>query len=155
MTHDFATRITSLQREVDSNLDAVYHLRELEESWARHLLNLEATGDIASQVHTRLKSGVDPAAGSEALVHLEAAEGWQWRIGSYATGSGEGLASMGEVHALQMARAWLAAALFLQSDDAAMRELANTLVLRVEQAHNRMGEKYVKVIRQLRALIEG
>lgn len=154
MTHDFAVRLAALQREVDFNLDAVYHLRALEESWARHLLELEAAGDIASQMHTRVKREVDPTAGAEALAHLEAAEGWQWRIGSYATGSGEGLASMGEVHALQMARAWLAAALFRQSHDVSMRDVASTLVTTVEGAHNRMGERYARAIRQLRALLE-
>lgn len=157
MTRDFATEAAVLQREVDTNVDAVFGLRELEESWARHLLVLEAAGNIASVMRMRVKnaaaSTVDPAAASEALGHLEAAERWQWRIGSYATGSGEGLASMSEVHSLQMARAWLAAALFRQGGDTTMRALTNTLIATVERAHNGLGDRYEKSIRQLRVFL--
>jgi hypothetical protein len=154
MTRDFAAEAASLECDVNSNPDAVYGLRELEESWARQLLALEPSGDIASQVRKRVERVVEPTAASEAFAHLEAAERWQWRIGSYATGSGEGLMSMGEVHALQMARAWLAAALFRQCGDAAMLDHANALIIAVEKAGNGMGDRYFKAIRHLRALIE-
>lgn len=153
MTHDFASRAASLQREVDTNLDAVYHLRAIEEDWARHLLGLSATGNLPSQVHTRIQRAFDQPAAIEAVRHLEAAEKWQRQIGSYATGSGEGLVSMGEVHALQMARAWLTAALFVQTRDVALLKQATALALAVEQAHNGMGRRYAGAIRRLRAFI--
>jgi hypothetical protein len=160
MTRDFAAEVTSLEKQVNTNADAVYGLRALEEAWARHLLGVAPSGDIVKLVHHRAQRAFDTAtttgatAAFEALEHLTTAEQWQWRIGSYATGSGEGLASMAEVRALQMARAWLAAALFRETHAPALSALATSLAVEIERDPNGMGARYSKAITHLRAWLE-
>ncbi len=110
--------------------------------------------DITTLVRERVERAFDHAAAKEGLGHLQAAEQWQWRIGSYATGSGEGLASMAEVRALQMASAWLAVALFRETREPALSALATSLAVEVERDPNGMGTKYAKAIVDLRAWLE-
>lgn len=182
MTRDFAAEAASLQHEVNTNADAVHALRALEEAWARHLLGLPTSGDIVTLVRKRVERVLERTAASahtaasnhgasnhtatsncaatsnqaafEALEHLTAAEQWQWRIGSYATGSGEGLASMAEVRSLQMARAWLAAALFRETHAPTLSALATSLAVEIEHDPNGVGAKYSKAIAHLRAWLE-
>lgn len=166
MPRDFAAEVASLEKQVNTNTDAVYGLRALEEAWARHLLGVAPSGDIVKLVHHRAQRAFDTTTTTnntpttdnttafEALEHLKAAEQWQWRIGSYATGSGEGLASMAEVRALQMARAWLAAALFRETHAHALSALAKSLTVEIERDPNGMGAKYTKAIAHLRAWLE-
>ncbi|MFO0572039.1 MAG: hypothetical protein U0263_40830 [Polyangiaceae bacterium] len=82
-----------------------------------------------------MEAGPDAGVAAEAAGHLRAAEEWQWQIGTWSTGSGEGLASMAEVRSLQAARAWLCAAV----GDAAG---ARALIAGVAGDPNRMGERH-------------
>lgn len=61
-------------------------------------------------------------------------------IGTWATGSGEGLASMAEVRALQLAQAWLLASGPAPDADAAAR--ARALLGAAESDPNRIAERH-------------
>ena len=87
--------------------DAVAKLRAVHEAWARALLGLEEKGDLVAQVRAAVEQGVEEPCAQAAAQQLAAAEQWQWEMGTWATGSGEGLASMFEVRSLQLAQAWL------------------------------------------------
>jgi hypothetical protein len=132
----------------------VYGLRALEESWARELLGLGEGGAIGGAVRGRVTEGVDPTVALAAAAHLAEAERWQWEIGSWSTGAGEGLASMAEVRELQMARAWLAAGLTRAGhpDEAAR---AARLVGEVESDPNGQGKDHAGAIKALRAHLFG
>lgn len=102
-----------------ARFEAVERLRVVEEAWARHILGMPADvrdgrfvldGELVSKVRALVERGLDPTIARRAEPHLERAERCQWEIGTWATGSGEGLASMYEVRCLEIARAWLLAA---------------------------------------------
>jgi hypothetical protein len=140
--------------------ESVYSLREIEEAWARSLLRLGAKADLAQAVASRVERGLirtsakkhqrveDLASAREAAAHLARAERWQWEIGTWSTGAGEGRVSMGEVRTLQVARAWLSAGL-AREELALARELANE----VEADSNGMGKPHAKGLRALRAAL--
>jgi hypothetical protein len=140
--------------------ESVYSLRAIEEDWARSLLRLGAKADLAQAVAARVERGLirtsakkhqrveDLASAREAAAHLARAERWQWEIGTWSTGAGEGLVSMGEVRTLQMARAWLSAGL-AKGELALARELANE----VEADANGMGKPHARALRALRAAL--
>jgi hypothetical protein len=155
VSRDFASELASLRAKLESDhLHAVYGLREVEEAWARQLLNL-GTGDaLAPAVHRQVKSGLGAVAGEDAEAHLAEAEKWQSEIGTYASGSGEGLASMAEVRSLQMARAWLAAALFQETGKKARETLARSLAKKIEGDPNGLGKRYAKSLTELRAMLD-
>lgn len=138
----------------DERWKAVYSLRGIEEAWARCLLGLGESGRLATQVRDRVEAGVDARVAAQAEAHLAAAEGWQGEIGSWATGAGEGLNSMAEVHELNMARAWLAAAM-AQAKRAPQRHArtAHELVASVEGDPNGQGRPHAKSIAALRLLL--
>jgi hypothetical protein len=93
--------------EALSRSDRVTRLREIHEAWARDALGLPVGTKLVPAVRTVVEGGLDPALASTALQHLAEAEQFQWEIGTWASGSGEGLSSMFEVRTLQLARAWL------------------------------------------------
>lgn len=119
-TPDFegeAARLTELL--ATSRFEAVEKLRVVEEAWARHILGIPADvrdgrlaldGELVPKVRALVERGLDPVIARRAEPHLARAERCQWEIGTWATGSGEGLASMFEVRCLEIARAWLLAA---------------------------------------------
>lgn len=86
---------------------AVTRLRAIHEAWARDELGLGAEGSLVPAVRRVVEQGVDPALAAIAAQHLADAEQFQWEIGTWSSGSGEGLSSMFEVRTLQLARAWL------------------------------------------------
>jgi hypothetical protein len=61
-------------------------------------------------VRRAVECGVDAVRVEDAISHLAEAEKWQREIGTWATGSGEGLASMFAVRSLQLAKGWLLSA---------------------------------------------
>lgn len=107
MSRDFAAEIASLRALLPTDRErAVLRLRRVHEDRARALLGL-GDGPLVPSVRAAVERGVSDEARALALDQLAAAEQWQWEIGTWSTGSGEGLASMAEVRALQVARAWL------------------------------------------------
>jgi hypothetical protein len=110
----------------------VARLRVLHEEWARALLGMEAQDKLLSQIRARVESGLLPGTAAEAASQLARAEKWQWEIGSWSSGSGEGLASMFEVRTLQLAQAWL---LSVQADPESL-DAARDLAKQVENDPN-------------------
>jgi hypothetical protein len=86
---------------------AVERLRALHEAAARQALGRDDERDIARASRAAVEAGLDPVAARRAALHLGQAERWQWEMGSWASGAGEGLSSMASVRALQLGRAWL------------------------------------------------
>lgn len=141
---DFATEVEQAQAELTRDrFRAVEKLRALEEQWARALLGLSADDDLGKQVRRWVEERLDATVAAHATAHLNAAEGWQWEIGTWSTGSGEGLASMAEVRRLQAAQAWLRAA----AGDVAR---ALSLIEQVEGDSNGMGRWEADSMRALR-----
>jgi hypothetical protein len=156
MARSFATEVKSLRGRLqgDDGWRAVYGLRSVEEAWARHILGIGEKGDLATLVRRRVDRGVDATAASQAETHLARAEEWQWRIGSWATGAGEGLASMAEVYALKMARAWLNVALAKMKGQGGRRtRAALSLVAKVAGDPNGQGKPYARSITALQAIL--
>jgi len=116
---------------------AVVKLRELDERWARAVLELPADGAIHEQVQA-FAAQRTPDQARSAIPHLVNAESWQWEIGTWSTGSGEGLASMYEVYSLQLARAW-AELLVSRGGDAAARDRAGRIAREVWESPNGFG----------------
>jgi hypothetical protein len=119
---------------------AVERLRALEEQAARDLLGV--TSELVRGTRERVRRGIEPATAVAAAAHLAKAERWQWEIGTWSTGSGEGLQSMAEVRALQMAQAWLLSV----GDPARVAGLLD----QVQGDPNGMGEVYAADVRVLR-----
>ncbi|MFN2168645.1 MAG: hypothetical protein ACK2U9_20620, partial [Anaerolineae bacterium] len=90
---------------------------------------------------------------AEAERHLAQAEEWQWKIGSCATGAGEGLASMSQIHILKMARAWLHAAAAMAGGERG-GAAALALVTEVAADPNGLGKPHAKSIAALKALLQ-
>lgn len=108
---DFAGTVAALTQELGVDRErAVCRLRSVEEAWARAALGVAAEGDLVALVRAAVERGVAGERAQDASSHLAEAERWQWEIGTWSTGSGEGLASMFAVRALQLARAWLLSA---------------------------------------------
>lgn len=122
--------------------NAVERLRELEERWARLRLGLALGAELTQQVRHWVERDPDPALAAEAAEHLSAAETWQREIGTWASGSGEGLASMAQVRMLQAARAWLLAA-------AGDVESARALIRQVEADPNGQNSVHLESVRAL------
>ncbi len=120
-----AARIAELEALAPSERwTAIEGLRQAWESWARATLELEPAGDLLGQIEARATRGIERGIASDASHRLAMAEKQQWLIGTAATGSGEGLASMHEVRTLQLARAWT----LLAIADAASLAEARSLV---------------------------
>lgn len=149
---DFATESSVLEDELVTGVrwQAVEGLRALEEDWARDLLDL-GEGPIEALVRARVQASLAAEVAEQAERHLAAAERWQWEIGGYATGAGEGLASMTNVYRLKLAQAWLAGALAQLTSDPAHAMRAETLVAAIEHAPSARGAVHADAIAQLRA----
>lgn len=133
-TKDFAAKITDFKSTMKSDEErSVGGLRGAYESWARMLLGIGDNVRLIANVRRIVEAGLDPELAAEVAEKFAGAEEWQWVIGSWATGSGEGLSSMFEVRTLQLARAWvLAAGLPDRGDLPEVRRLA----LEVKNASN-------------------
>jgi hypothetical protein len=149
---EFARKVAELSAQLDTpqTWDGVYGLRAVEEEWARHLLGIEAGQGLHRLVQGCVERGIDLELAEQALLHLREAEHHQWGIGTTATGSGEGLASMAAVRELQTAQAWLEVSI-ARSRIARARQLA----AEVEQDPNRMGKTYLRSLNALEALLAG
>ena len=115
-SEDFAGKVLALEAKLSTErFETVSMLRVVEEDWARSILGLHPVQNgldpkLVTDVRRLVERGLDPNVAEDAASHLARAEQWQWEIGTWATGSGEGLSSMFEVRCLQLARAWLLAA---------------------------------------------
>jgi hypothetical protein len=125
----------------------VEQLRALHEQLARVIL-----GRTVKRMVVAGRAAAEKAAPEEtvkrAIAHLEEAERRQWDIGTWATGSGEGLASMLEVRNLQLAQAWLSSA--LAAGDPGARGAALRLADEVENDANDVAAGLSKSIAALR-----
>jgi hypothetical protein len=137
-----AARLTALL--ASSRFEAVERLRVVEEAWARHILGMPVEvrdgrlvldGELVPKVRELVEAGLEPAIARRAEPHLERAERCQWEIGTWATGSGEGLASMFEVRCLELARAWL-----LVACGPAFADAARTIAKRAIDDPNHIAE---------------
>lgn len=133
-------------RELEDSLPqdrqvAVARLRALHEEWARAIIGLGPGEKLVPGVRARVEAGIAPEQAADASAHLADAETWQWEIGTWSSGAGEGLSSMFEVRTLQLARAWLRSV----QDPAAARVLA----LEVQNDPNRIAERLEKHVRAL------
>jgi hypothetical protein len=138
---DFAEEVAALTRDLDvERTRAVARLRSVEEAWARASLGLAAEGDLVALVRRAVEHGVDVRRARDAITHLAEAEQWQWEIGTWSTGSGEGLASMFAVRSLQLARAWLLSACAAVEAHAAAE--ARRLAAEVRDDPNDVAERY-------------
>jgi hypothetical protein len=154
MVHDFAAEIATARSRLDAEpFLAAQDLRAIEESWARQLLGVASAGDIAAVVRRRVKAALEPTIAGEASAHLAEAEKWQEQIGRYATGAGEGLASMGALRSLQMARAWIEVTLSRAAGHEAATKRALALASEIDGDANGLGARHAKALRQLRALL--
>jgi hypothetical protein len=154
MARSFEHEVESLSGRLrdGDRWDAVQGLRSVEEAWARHLLGLGVAGHLATLVRERVERGVDTTAARAAEVHLAQAEVWQREIGTWATGAGEGLASMAELYELKLARAWLNVAL-AEVEGALRAEAALALVAAVASDPNGQGEVHARSITALKAAL--
>jgi hypothetical protein len=128
---NFADEARELEAALTQNRQiAVARLRTLHEDWARALLGMGSQDKLVSHLRASVESGLAPEKAAEAAAQLASAEQWQWEIGSWASGSGEGLSSMFEVRTLQLARAWLLSA------NTGGADAARSLALQVENDPN-------------------
>jgi hypothetical protein len=128
-----------------SRYGSVHSLRELEESRACEILGIRPVPDgLVAATRERVCAGIEREVAELACTHLRNAEGWQWEVGSYSTGAGEGFMSMGKVYTLKLTQAWLQAA----CGDAAQ---AHALMAEIEGDPNRLGQRFASEIAALRA----
>ena len=145
---DFSAEVERARAELARDrFGAVERLRGLEEQWARALLGLSDGAKLTEHVRRWVERGPDVSIAAEAVAHLHEAEQWQWQIGTWATGAGEGLSSMAEVRKLQAAQAWLRAA---TGDVAAAR----ALIAQVDGDPNGMGQSEAAHTRALLARLD-
>lgn len=85
----------------------VERLRVLHERAARLLLDIPLAAPLAVATRDAFEEGLPVVVARRAEEHLAAAERFQWEIGSWASGAGEGLASVREARELGLARGWL------------------------------------------------
>ncbi|WP_157907062.1 MULTISPECIES: hypothetical protein [Sorangium] len=136
--------------------DSVFGLRSVEELWARHLVGVDAgADDLTREVQRRVRQGIERARLEQAIIHLGRAEEWQWQLGSCATGSGEGLASMAQVRMLQASRAWLHGGIahHLGPEAEAASAEARRLISEVRADRNQMGRREEQALRDLEAFL--
>ncbi len=150
----FASEVAALEAALaERRSEAVGRLRAVHEAWARALLGVADAGDLVAQVRGAVDRGVTPPRAAEVIAQLHAAEERQWEIGTWATGSGEGLSSMAEVRALQLAQAWLWTARISHDPVAAAR--ARELVDAVATDPNGLGEPHTSDIEALHRRLPG
>ena len=145
---DFAAEVAALEAELtQEHTVAVARLRTLHEVWARALLGIDAANKLIASVRTSVERGIDPHLAAEAVKQLSAAEEYQWEIGTWSTGPGEGRASMAEVRALQIAQAWLWSARSAEHEEAIGK--ARALLKQASEDPNRVAARHAKHIQAL------
>ncbi|MEB2283064.1 MAG: hypothetical protein B6D46_03520 [Polyangiaceae bacterium UTPRO1] len=133
----------------------VQRLRCLEEDAARAALGVALAAshaELVPLVAERVALGIEADAAQRALDHLAKAEHWQWQIGTWATGSGEGLVSMLAVRTLQLARAWLCSA--LAAADPARKHEALALLTEIKNDPNDVASDLMPELRTLQARLD-
>lgn len=156
MGRDFAAEIARARADLEREpFQAASVLRMTEEDWARDMLGIPGGADIGTAVRGRVKKGLPPSVAAAAAAHLAEAERWQTEVGTYASGSGEGLASMAAVRSFQVARAWLAAAVARggggTADSGKAARLSRSLANRVKGDSNGLGARHAKTLVDLAA----
>ncbi|HWO13714.1 MAG TPA: hypothetical protein VNN80_29630 [Polyangiaceae bacterium] len=133
---------------------ALASLRVVEEDWARHALGVDMSGTLASQARRSVERGVPLDRLERALPHAKRAVQRQWDLGSFATGSGEGLAVMAEVRELQTALAWLHAGI-ARHDPVRARHAAEAqrLAREIREDSNGSGRSCERSLRALDELL--
>jgi hypothetical protein len=125
----------------------VEQLRALHEQLARVILgSTEKRVVVAARAAAEKTLPVETV--RRAIAHLAEAERRQSDIGTWATGAGEGLASMLEVRKLQLAQAWLWSA--LAAGDPTARDAALRLADEVANDPNDVAANLSKSIAALR-----
>lgn len=94
-----------------------------------------------------VEGGISAARAAESIEQFRAAETYQWEIGTWSTGSGEGLSSMRAVRELQIAQAWLWAARAPDDPDAGTQ--ARKLLDEAADDPNRVAVAYSARMRAL------
>lgn len=130
----------------------VEKLRSLHEQAARLAVGTEA-GDLLAQLCVTVEHGIAQENARRAIEHLGSAEDRQGELGSWASGSGEGLTSTRNVCELQLARAYLLSALIDAEPEALEQALA--LIRGVETAHNNVAADFTEHLKWLRAKLAG
>jgi hypothetical protein len=150
----YAEKIAALEAQLPTERGrAVAGLRAVNEAWARSLLGVEQTQSLVAAVRRVVEGELEQSIAAQAVQCLQRAEEHQWEIGTWATGSGEGLASMAEVRALQIARAWLLCA-SAAPEETAEKE-ARELLREASEDPNRIAERHSKDIAALLARLSG
>jgi hypothetical protein len=153
MERDYHDEVRALEATMASERNvAVARLRAIREAWARAILGIDGAEDLVVGVRAVVTRGLAPARAAEGIEQLELAEAHQWEIGTWATGSGEGLSSMREVHALGIAQAWLWAA--RAGDDPTAAHKARALLSRAEADPNRVARHYQPQIQALQERLD-
>ena len=136
---------------------ALASLRVLEEDWTRHALGVDKSGTLASQARRSVESGAPLDRLERALPHASRAVQWQWALGSFATGAGEGLVIMAEVRELQTALSWLHAGIARHDPGRATRHVAEArrIAREVRDDPNGSGRSCAASLRALDTLLEG
>lgn len=132
---------------------AVDGLRLDQEMAARAEAGVAKGAKLVKAMRTAVEQGIEPDRALRAAGHLAEAERWQWEIGTRATGSGEGLMSMFEVRTLQLARAWLLAAVVPVEPERA--DEARALASEVADDSNRVATKLQRHVDALRKRLRG
>jgi hypothetical protein len=154
MKRDFEAEVAELRAGLTRERDvAICRLRAVHEAWSRAVLGIDDDGALVPRVRAAVERGVEPRLASRAIEQLHAAEKHQWEIGTWATGAGEGLSSMREVRELQLARAWLEAALC--PIDPRARDRALALLEQVAGDPNRVAAHCAGEIEALRERLGG
>ncbi len=149
----YALEAARFERErVSQPFTSIEGLRKVHEEWGRAILGIPRGGPLVSQVRAAVERGLGAAVAEDAMSHLEEAERWQWTIGTWATGSGEGLASMSEVRTLQLARAWLLCA--RSSADPTSAGSARALVAEVVSDPNQVAARHAGEISRLQRALD-
>jgi len=149
---DFTAEVAALEAQLTTQRDvAVARLRTAHEAWARSVLAIEAGGNLVAQVRVAVEHGVDTDRARDAIERLREATERQWEIGSWSSGSGEGLSSMFEVRSLQLAQAWLWSA---RSSTGAADE-ARALLTEVRDDPNRIAERHAGHMQALAERLKG
>ena len=148
LERDFANEALELQAALAHDRQtALERLCVLHEDWARAVLGMGSHDKLVLHVRTSVESGLAPETAAAAAAQLASAEKCQWEIGSWASGSGEGLASMFKVRTLQLAQAWL---LSVQANPQGVAA-ARVLALQVERDPNDIAAPHRKHIHALLA----
>lgn len=145
---DFAAELKGLEALLtQERAVAVARLRTLHEAWARALLGVDDASKLVTGVRASVERGIDPRLAAKAVEQLSAAETYQWELGTWSTGPGEGRTSMAEVRTLQIAQAWLWSTRSTEHEEATGK--ARALLKAASEDPNRSAAPHARQIQAL------